>query len=109
MKTSNMRESPMSCDTLLIADAEYGLKRMVTKLLLECSMRQLHNEIIASTDDGVLLGVRHADTNYVIISNTMLHFSAPLQLHPMTDHHRMMCCCAICNTSTYFQESLNAW
>ena len=27
----------------------------------------------------------------------------------MTDNHKMMCGCAICNTSKYMQESLNAW
>ena len=39
----------------------------------------------------------------------MLCFLAPHQLRPMTDHHKMMCGCAICNTSKYFQELLNAW
>ena len=27
----------------------------------------------------------------------------------MTDNHKMMCGCAICNTSKHMQESLNAW
>ena len=27
----------------------------------------------------------------------------------MTDNHKMICGCAICNTSKYIQESLNAW
>ena len=27
----------------------------------------------------------------------------------MTDNHKMVCGCAICNTSKYMQESLNAW
>ena len=27
----------------------------------------------------------------------------------MTDNHKMMCGCAICNTFKYMQESLNAW
>ena len=72
-------------------------------------MRQLHNEIIASPDDGGLLVARHVDTNYVIISVTMLHSLAPPKLLPMTYNHKMMCGCAICNTSNYFQELLNAW
>ena len=72
-------------------------------------MQQLHNELIASPDDGGLLGARHAKTNDVIISDTMLRSLAPPQLRPMTDNHKMMCGCAICNTSKYMQESLNAW
>ena len=46
---------------------------------------QLHNELIASLDDGGLVGARHAITNDVIISDTMHCSLAPLQLRPMTE------------------------
>ena len=104
-----MRQSPITRHALLIADADTKIKRRVPKLLLECSMRQLHNELITSPDDGGLVGDRHAMINDVIISDTILHSLAPPQLRPMTDNHKMMCGCAICNTSKYMQESLNAW
>ena len=45
----------------------------------------------------------------MIISDTILRSLAPPQLRPIIYHHKMMCGCAICNTSNYFQESLNAW
>ena len=109
MKNSNVRESPIEGDSLLITDVESGAKRRFTKLLMECSMRQLKNDLIASPDDGVLLGARYADKKDVIISDKILCSVAPPQLRPMTDHHKMMCGCAICNTSNYFQEPLNAW
>ena len=66
MKNSNVRESPIACDTLLITDSESEVKRGVPKILLECSMRQLHNELISSPYYGGLLGPRHADTNNVL-------------------------------------------
>ena len=72
-------------------------------------MRQLHNKLIASPYDGVLLGALHADTNVVIISDTMICSLAPPQLRPMIDHQKMICGFAISNTLKYFQESLNAW
>ena len=72
-------------------------------------MRQLHNELVASPDDGCLLGFIHVDKNNVIVSDTMICFLAPPQLRPMTYYHKMMCGCAICNTSKYFQELLNEW
>ena len=72
-------------------------------------MRQLKNDLIASPDDGGLVGSRHAITNDVIISDTMICYLAPPQLRPMTDNQKMMCGCAICNTSKYMQESLNVW
>ena len=109
MKNSNVRQSPITRDTLLIAYADSKVKRRVPKLLLECSMWQLHNELISSPYDGGLLGARHAETNDVIISDTMLRYLAPPQLRPMTDNQKMMCGCVICNTSRYMQESLNVW
>ena len=104
-----MRQYPITHDTLLIVDADTKVKCRAPKLSMECSMWKLHNEIIASPDDGGLLGARHAKTNDVIISDRMLCSLAPPQLRPMTDNHKMMCDCAICNTSKYMQESLNAW
>ena len=65
IKNSNVRESPIAHYTLLITDAESGVKRRVSKLLLEFSMRQFHNELIDSPYDGGLLGARHAKTNDV--------------------------------------------
>ena len=103
MKNSNVRQSSITRDTLLIADADSKVKRRVTKLLLECSMRQLQNELIASPDYGGLLGARHAEKNDVIISDTMLRSLSPPKLRPMADNQKMICGCAICNTSKYFQ------
>ena len=109
IKHSNLRESPKDRDTLLITDAVYRVKRRFLKLLLECYMQKLHNEIIASLDDLVLLVVKHADTNCMMISDTILCSLAPPQPCTMTYHHKMICSCDIFNTSKYFQESINAW
>ena len=49
MKTPNVRESTIARYALLIIDTESGVKRRVPKLLLECSIRQLHNELIFFT------------------------------------------------------------
>ena len=83
MKNSNVRQSTITHDTLLIADADTKVKRRLPKILLEWSMRQLHNELIASLDDGGLLGARHAEINDVIISDTMIRYLAP---HWIVDH-----------------------
>ena len=109
MKISNVRESPIVRDTLLITDVEYGVKRIVPKLLLEFFVQHFHNELISSPDVVGLLGSRHANKNYVIISYTMLSSLSPPQLCPITYHRKIICGCSICNTLKYFQESLNAW
>ena len=41
MKNSNVREAPISRDTLFITDTESEVKWTVLELLLECSMRKL--------------------------------------------------------------------
>ena len=71
MKNLNVCISPIIRDTLLITDAESGVKWISPKLLLEFSMRNLHNEITASPDYGGSLGTRHANTNDVIIIDTL--------------------------------------
>ena len=98
MEQSNVSKSPIAHDTLLITDAESRVKLRVNKLLLELSMLQLHNELITSPYYGGLLGARHADTNDVIIGDTMLCSLSPPKLRPMIDNHKTMCGCAICNT-----------
>ena len=70
MKNSNVPESPISLDTLIITNAESGVKRRVPKVLLECSMQNLYNELIALPEDLVLLETRHTNTNDVIFSDT---------------------------------------
>ena len=72
-------------------------------------MQQLHNDLIASPDDGGLPGSRHAITTVVIISETMISSLSPPKLRPMTNNHKIMWGCAICNTSKYMQEYFNAW
>ena len=88
IKNSNVREFPIARDTLFITDAESRVKRRVPKLLLECSMQKFHNELIVSLDDEGLLGFRHTNKNYVIISDTMLRYLTPPQLRPMKDHQK---------------------
>eukprot|EP00978_Attheya_sp_CCMP212_P024273 scaffold76016_cov51-Attheya_sp.AAC.2 len=109
MKNPNVCQSPITRDTLIIKDVETGVKRSIPKLLLECSMRQLHNEMIAPPDQGGLQGARHHTSNDVISSDTMLRSLVPPELRHMTDRHKIMCGCTICNTSKYLQTSLNAW
>ena len=93
-----MRESQIARDNLLVKDAESRVEWRVPKLLLECSMRKLQSELIASPYDEGLLGARHDNTNDVIISDTILRSLASPQLRPMTDNQKMMYGCANCNT-----------
>jgi hypothetical protein len=108
LKNSNVCQSPIVNDTLLIRNTETGDKQRVPKLLLECSMRQLHNELLAPPNDGGLVaGARDVLTKEAVISDTMLRSIAPPQLRQMSDRHKLMCGCEYCTTSKYLQESIN--
>ena len=61
-------------------------------------MKQLHNDLIASPDDGGFIVARHTGTNDAISSDTMLCSLENPQVNPMKNYHKMMCGCAICNT-----------
>ena len=43
-------------------------------------MQHLHDDLVASPDDEGLLGAKYADTDDVIISDTMICSLAPPQL-----------------------------
>jgi hypothetical protein len=110
LKNSKVRLLPIVNDTLLIKDTKTGVKHEVPKLLLECSIRQLHNDLLSPPNEGGLVGARDAFTNEAVItSDTMLQAIAPRELRQMSDRHKLMCGCEYCNTSKYLQESLNAW
>ena len=105
MKNSIARESPISRNTLLITDTESGVKRREPKIILECSMRRLHNDIIGSPNDGGLLGARHAEKNDVIISDTMLTSLAPPQLCSMTYHQKISVVVPFATLQSIFKNS----
>jgi len=109
LNNSNIRESPIARDTLQIDVDNSGIKTCVPKLLLECSVRELHNELIAPASEGGLKEARNSVTGEVIISDTMLRSIMPKQIRRMKEHHKQMCGCDYCNTATSMQISLNAW
>ena len=109
LRNSNVRESPIARDSLLIDEDGEGIKTRVPKLLLECSVRELHNELISAVAEGGLEEARNRVSGEVIISDTMLRNIMPPQIRRMKEHHKQMCGCDYCNTATTMQASLNAW
>jgi hypothetical protein len=54
-------QSPITNNTLLLLDRESGLTIHVPKLLLEISIRELHNDLIAPPTSGGLAEARDAE------------------------------------------------
>lgn len=105
--------SPIGNDTLLVDNRETGKKERVGKLLLEISIRELHNDLIELPVDkggagGGLPSARDARTDRIIISDTALRYLLPPQLVGMTEKHKQMCGCEVCLIADSHQKSLNA-
>jgi hypothetical protein len=93
---------------LLVKDPLTGLKERRGKLLLEIPVRELHNDMLLPINKGGFSGVRD-DDGKVIISDTTLRKLLPKELHPVTETHKQLCGCKLCNTATSLQKTLNAF
>jgi hypothetical protein len=101
-------QSPITNDTLLIVNQETGIMIRVPKLLIEISVRELHNDLLELPESGGLAEARDAEGK-VIISDSVLRCLLPPQLRKMTARHKQMCGCEVCLTVIGMQQSLNAW
>jgi hypothetical protein len=102
-------DSPIAKDCLWIKDPEApeGRKR-VGKLLLEISVRELHNDLVDTPENGGLAEARDESGN-VLISDTALRYLLPPQLKRMSASHKQMCGCEKCLSIQTLQQSLNTW
>ena len=99
--------SPFANDTLKIPDPEDPNQKIrAGKLLLQVSMRELHNDLL-SEDETVGLKEARDENGKVLISDTALRCLRPPQVKPMTERHKVMCGCKICITIKQQQETLN--
>ena len=103
--------SPIANDTLLVLNPQTGKKERTGKLLLEISVRELHNDLISTEQGGLVNGLGEArdDKGKVIISDTALRYLLPPQLKPMTERHKIMCGCETCIVPDQLQQTLNAF
>jgi hypothetical protein len=101
-------QSPITNDTLLIVNQETGIMIHVPKLLIEISIRELHNDLLKLPESGNLAEARDVEGK-VIISDSVLRCLLPPQLWKMTARHKQMCGCKVCLTVIGMQQSLNAW
>ena len=70
--------------------------QLVPKLLLQVSVRELHNSLLSNTNDGGLKDARDEDDN-IIISDSKLRSLFPPQLKQMSARYKIMCGCECFN------------
>ena len=69
--------------------------QLVTKLLLQVSVRELHNILVSDPNDSVLNDARDEDGK-IIISDFIFCSLLPPQLKQMSARYKVMCGCECC-------------
>ena len=64
--------------------------QLVPKLLLQVSVRELHNSLVSDPNDGGLKDARDEDGK-IIISDSTLRSLLPPQLKQMSARYKIMC------------------
>ena len=86
----------------------YNEPQLVPKLLLQVSVKELHNNLVSATKDVGLKEARDEDDN-IIICHSTLHPLLPPQLLKMPSRYKVMCGCECCISSKSMHSSLLSW
>ena len=88
-KYDNVIHSPITDDTVLVIDELIGKKnKRAGKVLLTCSVRELHNDLIKDINDNGLKDVWNK--NKILVSETSLRLLLSDQLKKCTPRYKQM-------------------
>ena len=82
--------------------------QLVTKLLLQVSVRELHNILVSDPNDGGLKDCR-GENGKIIISDSKLCSLLLPQLKQMSARYKIMCGCECCISDKSIHSSLLSW
>ena len=82
--------------------------RLVTKLLLQVYVIELHNSLVSDPNDDGIKDARDEDGK-IIISDSTLRSLLPPQLKQMSAHYKIMCGCECCISAKMIHSSLLSW
>ena len=82
--------------------------QLVPKLLLQVSVRELHNSLVSDPNDGGLKDARDEDGKS-IISDSTLRSLLPPQLKQMSARYKIMCGCECYISAKSIHSSLLSW
>ena len=88
-------QSPISNDCLKVMLDDQTEPQLVPKLLLQVSVREIHNSLVSDPNDGGLKDARD-DDGKIIISDSTLRLLLPPQLKQMSARYKIMCDCECC-------------
>ena len=94
--------------TILVRNKLTGKKHQgVGKYLIQIYIRELHNDLIKSKNEGGLDEVWNSKK--LLVSDTGLRYIIPLNVKKFTPRYKLMCGCEVCIKAKELQRSLNAW
>ena len=80
---------------------------ILQKLLLQCSVRELHNDLYCPI---LGLGNKVTDDNGDrLVSDTMFRSILPPELRPLTNRYKEVCCCELCQIFHYIHSGHNSF
>ena len=101
-------QSPISNDCLKVLLDDQIEPQLVPKLLLQVSVRELHNILVIDPNDGGMKDARDKDGK-IIISDSTLRSLLPPQVKQMSACYKIMCRCECCISSKSIHSSLISW
>ena len=99
---------PIANDFLKVKIDVYTEPQLVPKLLLQMSVRELHNNHVRATNDGGLKEARYEYDNIIISDSTLLSLLPP-QFKKMLSRYKVMCGCEYCISAKSMHSSLLSW
>ena len=98
-------QSPISNDCLKVVLDDQSERQLVPKLLLQVSVRELHNSLVSDPNGG---GIKDAwdEDGKIIISDSTLVSLLPPQLKQMSARYKVMCGCECCISDKSIHSSL---
>ena len=82
--------------------------QLIPKLLLQVSVRELHNSLVSYPNDVSLKDARDEDGK-IIISDSTLRSLLPPQLKEKSARYNIMCGCECCISTKSIHSSLLSW
>ena len=97
--------SSLTTDTILVHNPITKQREPVTKLLLQISVRELHDDLIGPPPKG-LPSVYESSTQKLLVSESTLRAMLPPQIRRMTNAQKEICGCECCITTKILHQAL---
>ena len=100
--------NPIYNDRLKVSIDCHSEIKLVSKMLLQVYVQELHNRMVIPPEDSGINGARDVDNNIIISDCTLQSILTP-QLNNMSPRYKVMCGCECCISAKIIHPSLLSW